>query len=648
MSSSLSGTSPISTYLSIVKNESAAVTANLKTDTTVQQTIKAFDNDVVDIKSPTDLLNPKNQAALTVVLGAYNMSAESNETGLLKQLLTQDPSVSGSLVKSLGNSDDLHFVQGMTGRVTISIDPGSSTAGSFSASGSAASTVSLNNLAWSTADSALTTASPATTWSFVLDDGSASASVAKALTTALQSTGTSADPVTASYSVDPTTGQIEGSAGAPAITTSQDGAGNTVYNIALATNASGQTVRSANIVAVAAPVSTTDAIDPPDANFLLVSAMKAAGFNATYDSAGGISVVNPVANGPLSLSPQSDTKYVGKLTQAITTDDNVVPLGAAGIGLTAGSVLTSGGSAIGTVKSVDAAGDVTLTGPSSLALAQGAEIDVAIGAGVTNVGVSVTASADASAGTTTLALGAGGQGMVAGQILTDGNAVIGVVKSVDQFGNVTLNAGLAQSVSAGDTISVIPTVSDSTTPALSVASNVSSIVSQYETNQFETQQDKLNPGMADALYFTRTMPSVTSINQLMSDPRLLDVVTTVLGISSNYGSLPFDQQQALITSKVNLQTLSNPSALQHYAEQFLALNGSNIPQGDPSANVALQLATIGSQSDSDSDNDTPGGGANLLSALYPSSSSSLGLFSALYPSSSSDDGLSGLFSAIYA
>ena len=131
---------------------------------------------------------------------------------------------------------------------------------------------------------------------------------------------------------------------------------------------------------------------------------------------------------------------------------------------------------------------------------------------------------------------------------------------------------------------------------------------------------------------------------MRSDPRLLNVVTTVLGISSTYGNLPFDQQQALIQSKVNLTTLNNPTALQHYAEQFLALNNSNVSSGDPSSEVALELSTLSGQGSS---TDTPDGGAGLLSAMFPSSSSSLGLLSALYPSSTSD-GLSGLLSAIYA
>ena len=647
LSGSLPGLSPISTYLSIVRNEPAAVAANLKTDTQVQQTIAAFQSDIVDIKSPTDLLAARNQAALTVVLGAYNMSGESTETGLLRQLLTQDPSASGSLVRSLGDSDDLNFVRAMTGRATVSIDPGPANATSFTTAGGTAATLSFNNLAWGSADGALTAASPATSWSYVLDDGSAAASVARALTTELRSTGTASDPVTASYSADPTTGIITGSAGAPAIATSTDSAGNTVYSIALATDAAGATIRAANVIGVAAPVSATGAIAPPDANFLLVSAMKATGFDATYDAEGGIGVTNPVTNGPLSISPQSDTKYVGLLAQPIATTDNVLQLGSAGIGLAAGAVLTSGGNPIGTIKSVDAAGDVTLTAPSNLQLARGAEIDVAIGAGVADVGLTTTTAADAPVGTSVLALGAAGLGVTAGQIITAGSAVLGVVKSVDQSGRVTLQAGLAADLAAGSSINVIPNVADSTTPALSDAGNVGTILSQYETNTFEANEDKIDPGMADALYFTRTMPGVTSINQLMSDPRLLNVVTTVLGLSSTYGQLPFDQQQALLTSKVNLQALSNPTALQNYAERFLVLNDTSLPSGDPNANVALDLATLSGQNN-DANNDGTDGGASLISALYPTASSSLGLLSALYPQSSSTDGVSGLFAAIYA
>ena len=160
-----------------------------------------------------------------------------------------------------------------------------------------------------------------------------------------------------------------------------------------------------------------------------------------------------------------------------------------------------------------------------------------------------------------------------GQTITDGGSVVGIVKSVDGAGNVTLQASAAVAVAAGDTLGILPQVGDSQTPALQDAANVKTILSQYETSQYETQEGQEVPGMTDALYFTRTAPAITSITQLMSDTTLLNVVTTNLGLSETYGELPYDQQVTLLTSKVNLSTFSNPTSLQHYVEQFLALTG---------------------------------------------------------------------------
>ncbi len=116
--------------------------------------------------------------------------------------------------------------------------------------------------------------------------------------------------------------------------------------------------------------------------------------------------------------------------------------------------------------------------------------------------------------------------------------------------------------------------------------NVSTIASQYLTNQFETNQNKSSPGMEDALYFTRTASSITSVNALMSDPTQLNVVETVLGLDpTQFGALDFDQQQAIITKDVNLKSFSSASSIQRYAEQYLAINEMNPPSSAPSWGV---------------------------------------------------------------
>ncbi len=628
----MSGVSAINSYLSITKNEAKQAALMVKSDPAIQRAVTGFLTDSVNISSPADLLKNQNQGALQVVLGAYNMSGMSTETGLLKQLLTQDPSATGSLVQSLGSTDDLHFVKAMTGRAMISMDFGDGDATSFVTGGSAASSISFNNLGWGSANSSLTAASPAESWSYVLNDGSAAASVAAALTTAVQSTSTAGAAASASYSVD-ASGAIIGSSGAPAVSTSTDSAGNTVYSLALASSSAGAPVRIANVVSVAAPAAdpstpTTTSITASSATSLLSGALTATGFSVTSSGSTGLNIINPIDNTKLSVAPRAYTSFVAMSQQPIDSGASIVSLGTAGLNLSAGQTLMSGSNVIGTIKSVDPSGNVTLTAATTASLKAGSRIDVSIGIGVANIGTLIAATAAATTNDNILALGTAGLSVQSGQVITDGSKVVGVVQSVDAEGKVTLQANANAAVAKGDKLSFLPQVTDQQIPALLDTSNVTSIVSQYETNQYETAQGKLTPGMDSALYFTRTAPAITSVVQLMSDPTLLKVVTTDLGLADTYGSLPYDQQVTLITSKVKLSDFTSPSKIQNYAERFLALTGEQNAAGTSGTDPAMILLTGGSTGDdgTGTDDGTSGtdGSANagLISALYPGSGTS--------------------------
>nr|WP_321983039.1 DUF1217 domain-containing protein [uncultured Lichenicoccus sp.] len=625
MSSSISGMSPVTAYLSIVKNEQAQVASYVKSDPALNRTVAAFNRDVVSISGSSQILASKNLQALTVVLGAYNLSGSVGETGLLKQLLKQNPSASGSLVRSLGDTDDLNFVQAMAPRPTVSLNFGSAAGSSMSSSGSAASTVSMANLQYASANSALTAAAPAQTWSYLLDDGTATASITAALTTALQATGTTADPVTGSYSLA-SDGSIVGTPGAPPVVTGALKSGSPTFSIVLAKNPAGATLRQATIVAVAAPPASTSGpqtLSNETAAGLLSVALASTGFDTSLSSNGTLNIVNPGTNSRLSLSPQTYSTYNSTSAKDITDTQTIISLGVSGLRLQAGDILMSGGLSIGTIASIDKLGNATLTAASSLSLAAGAQIDVAVGAGISNIGTTFTAGAAVAAGATTIALGSGATLLQPGQILTDGSAVLGTVQSVDGSGNVTLESGLTSAVAGGDTLQALPVLSDTQTNALSDAANVSSILGQYETTQYEAQEGHQIDGMDGALYFARTIGGITSIAGLMADPTLLKVVTTNLGVSDTYNSMPYDQQVSYLTAKVKLSDYETPAGINQASEQFLALTA----QSDASSASA------------------DGSDTSMLSILYPGSSNSGSstdpFLAALYPSGASSGGSSG-------
>lgn len=136
----------------------------------------------------------------------------------------------------------------------------------------------------------------------------------------------------------------------------------------------------------------------------------------------------------------------------------------------------------------------------------------------------------------------------------------------------------------------------STSTPISSATNIATIVSNFGTNAFETASGKANPGMQQALYFTRNASSVTSVNALMSDSTLLNVAETVIGLDpSQFGALDFDQQKRIITKDVKLSEFATPAAIKRTAERYLAMTAADPPAvSKPFTTASLFQETDGS------------------------------------------------------
>lgn len=148
----------------------------------------------------------------------------------------------------------------------------------------------------------------------------------------------------------------------------------------------------------------------------------------------------------------------------------------------------------------------------------------------------------------------------------------------------------------------------------STASGIDAIVTAYQQNSFEKAVDAQTPGLQRALYFTRTASGITSRTQLQSDPDLLAVAVSGLGLPlTAFQNLTFSQQTTLLTNKLNVADLKKPSYVQHLAEQYLVQQQlANGPTG-PSTPQAGSLLNAFSGSD------TTGNG--LLGILQSSSGS---------------------------
>jgi hypothetical protein len=147
-----------------------------------------------------------------------------------------------------------------------------------------------------------------------------------------------------------------------------------------------------------------------------------------------------------------------------------------------------------------------------------------------------------------------------------------------------------------------------TTSPFASATNIAQIAQSYTTNTFEQNADTQAPGLANALYFSRLAPSITTISALQSDQTLLKVAVATTGITyDQYVQLSFAQQTKILTASVKLSQLQTPSYVNRVAEQYLIQNST----GADSAPAPGSLASL--YSDSSDTN----AGDSLLSILNP-------------------------------
>lgn len=165
-------------------------------------------------------------------------------------------------------------------------------------------------------------------------------------------------------------------------------------------------------------------------------------------------------------------------------------------------------------------------------------------------------------------------------------------------------------------------------------SNVAALLNAGATNNFETQKDSLSPGIADALYFSRSIGSITSIDQLMSDPKLLQVAEVGTNMPSSFGTLDFNTQKSLLSAQIKISDFQKPAFVQQFIVKYLALNEEN--NSTPTDTTGALAILSGS-----------GSSGGILSALMPqSASSSTDPLLALFPGGGSSGSSSSILSLL--
>ncbi len=111
-------------------------------------------------------------------------------------------------------------------------------------------------------------------------------------------------------------------------------------------------------------------------------------------------------------------------------------------------------------------------------------------------------------------------------------------------------------------------------PPLAAGSRLQKLVDLAMTNRFEKAMGDSNPGMREALYFSRVGAQATTLAQLMSDPALTSVARGAIGMPDTFAALGYDQQKAILGKRLDMSVMADAATRQKMAGRYLALTAA--------------------------------------------------------------------------
>ena len=108
---------------------------------------------------------------------------------------------------------------------------------------------------------------------------------------------------------------------------------------------------------------------------------------------------------------------------------------------------------------------------------------------------------------------------------------------------------------------------------------LSTITNAYAEVTWRTSLDATTPGLSNALTFRSKASTVTSVDQILGDPVLRDVVTTALGLPLQIAEQPLPTQEGLISKGLDIGQLKDPRFVERFVQRYLLAKGSNGTSG---------------------------------------------------------------------
>jgi uncharacterized protein DUF1217 len=124
----------------------------------------------------------------------------------------------------------------------------------------------------------------------------------------------------------------------------------------------------------------------------------------------------------------------------------------------------------------------------------------------------------------------------------------------------------------------VVTTYDFANKGLSVIQNpavISTIANAYAEVTWRKSLDATTPGLSDALTFRKEASSITSVDQILGDKVMRNVVTTALGIPLQIAFQPLEAQERAISTQLDITKFKDPKFVESFVQRYLlAANNS--------------------------------------------------------------------------
>jgi len=101
---------------------------------------------------------------------------------------------------------------------------------------------------------------------------------------------------------------------------------------------------------------------------------------------------------------------------------------------------------------------------------------------------------------------------------------------------------------------------------------IASITKAYAQTVWEQSEDKSTPGMSSALAFRTQASTITSVDQILGNATLRNVVTAALGVPREIAFQSMNAQEVAISSRVDISKFKDPKYVETFIERYLIAN----------------------------------------------------------------------------